>query len=85
MGSSATDGNFDDSLSVSWGRLNLDPKASSLGGPRGQKLTTSQRQPWRVAHLKQLVEEGNASAVQSRAPFIGSQSTPRYVTSSSVN
>ena len=58
MGSSESDGNFDDSLSVSWGRLNLNHKASSLGGPRGQKLTTSQRQPWRAAHLNYLVEEG---------------------------
>ena len=85
MGSSESDDNFDDGLSVRWGRLNLDPEASSLGGSRGQKLTTSQRQPWRAVRLKHLVEEGNASAVQSRAPFIGSQSTPRYVTSSSVN
>lgn len=37
MGSSESDGNFDDGLSVRWGRLSLDPKASSLGGPRGQK------------------------------------------------
>ena len=58
MSSSESDDNFDYGLSVSWGRLNLDPKASSLGGPRGQKLATSQRQPRRAAHLNYLVEEG---------------------------